>query len=183
MTRLPVILDRTEFPASELGALVLDGEAFRVDECVAAVDELPTPVLRARALASTLPRRLIAEQHTAAWIWGAQPQPPAHHEVCSDIAARTRPAPAARLLVREVVMLPEDVALLGGLRVTTPMRTAIDLARFVTEWTDGEAGILAELLRLGGFGVLDCARTMNRRKNLPAKKIALERLAAVAPPY
>ena len=80
-------------------------------------------------------------------------------------------------------MLPEDVAVLAGLRVTTPMRTAIDLARFVTHWTDDEARILSELLRLGGFGVLDCARTMNRRKNLPAKKLALERLAAVGPAF
>jgi len=166
-----------------LRALVLDGEAYRVDDCVAAVDEIPSPILRARALAATLPHRLIAEQHTAAWVWGAQFDPPAQHEVCSDIGARSRPSPAARLRVREVVILHEDVAVLAGLRVTTPMRTAIDLARFVTEWTDDESRILAELIRLGGFSALDCARAMNRRRNLPAKKLALERLALSAPAF
>jgi hypothetical protein len=183
MTRLPAILDTGAFPSSELRALVLDGEAYRVDECVAAVDEIPTPILRAQALATILPDRLIAEQHTAAWIWGAQFEPPLQHEVCADIGARSRPSPSSRLLVREVVILHEDVAVLAGLRVTTPMRTAIDLARFVTDWTEDEAHILGELTRLGGFSALDCARTMNRRRNLPAKKLALERLALVAPAF
>ena len=183
MTRLPAILDSRIFPTSELHALVLDGEAYRVDDCMAAVDELPTPALRAQAVAAELPQRLIAEQHTAAWIWGAQFQPPARHEVCADIDARTRPTLNVRLRVREVVILHEDVALLAGLSVTTPMRTAIDLARFVTDWSEDEAQILRELIRLGGFSVLDCARTMNRRKNLPAKKLALERLALAGPPF
>jgi AbiEi antitoxin C-terminal domain len=183
MARLPAILDARAFPTSELRALVLDGEAYRVDEGVAAVDEIPSPILRAQALITTLPGRLIAEQHTAAWIWGAQFDPPAQHEVCADISARSRPSPASRLLVREVVILHEDVADLAGLRVTTPMRTAIDLARFVTEWTDDESRILGELIRLGGFSVLDCARTMNRRRNLPAKKLALERLALAGPAF
>jgi hypothetical protein len=183
MTRLPAVLDRKIFPVSELQALVLDGEAYRVDECVAALDEVPTPILRAQALATELPGRLIAEQHTAAWIWGAQSTPPALHEVCADITARSRPSLDARLRVREVVILHEDVAVLAELRVTTPLRTAIDLARFVQDWTEDEARTLAELIRLGGFTVLDCARTMNRRKNLPAKKLALERLALAGPPF
>ena len=183
MTRLPSVLDARAFPSAELRALVLDGEAYRVDDCVATVDELPTPVLRAEALGIQLPGRLIAEQHSAAWIWGAQLDPPLRHEVCADIGARTRPSPELHLRVREVIILHEDVATLAGLRVTTPMRTAIDLARFVEEWSDDDAQVLRELLRLGEFSVLDCARTMNRRRNLPAKKLALERLALAGPAF
>jgi hypothetical protein len=162
-------------------ALVLDGEAFRVDECVAPVDQIPGQILRASALAAELPPRLIAEQHTAAWIWGVLATAPARHEVCADITARIRPAPHSRLSVREVVVLHEDVAVLAGLTVTTPMRTAIDLARFVAEWDDEEARIVSELLALGECSVLDCARVMNRKRNLPGKRLALARLSGCVP--
>jgi hypothetical protein len=36
-----------------------------------------------------------------------------------------------------------------------------------------------ELLVLGECDILDCARVMNRKRNLPNKRIALERLARV----
>jgi hypothetical protein len=180
--RLSAVLSPSDFPAPELTALVLDGEAFRVDRCVAPVDSIPGPLLRAAALTAELPPRLIAEQHTAAWVWGIQADPPLRHEVCADITARIRPTLDSRLAVREVVVLHEDVATLAGLTVTTPMRTAIDLARFVLEWSDEEARIVRELLTLGECDILDCARVMNRKRNLPNKRIALERLAACARP-
>jgi hypothetical protein len=179
--RLGPVLSRSDFPAPELGALVLDGEVYRIDDCVAPVDEVASPLLRAAVLGAELPPRLIAEQHSAAWIWGAQPFPPDRHEVCADITARTRPALGALLSVREVVLLHEDTAVLSGLTVTTPMRTAIDLARFVVFWNDGESAIVHALLELGGFDILDCARAMNRKRNLPNKLLALERLAGCAP--
>jgi hypothetical protein len=59
--RLGPVLSRSEFPAPELGALVLDGERYRVDDCVAPIDEIAGPALRAAALAAHLPARLIAE--------------------------------------------------------------------------------------------------------------------------
>jgi AbiEi antitoxin C-terminal domain len=179
--RLSPVLSRSDFPVPELTALVLDGEAFRVDECIAPVDQVPGPILRASALAAELPPRLIAEQHTAAWIWGVLVTAPARHEVCADITARIRPTPHSRLSVREVVVLHEDVTVLAGLTVTTPMRTAIDLARFVGEWDDEEARIVRALLVLGQCGVLDCARVMNRRRNLPNKRLALARLSGCLP--
>jgi hypothetical protein len=86
------------------------------------------------------------------------------------------------LRVREVVILHEDTTTLGDLTITTPMRTALDLSRFVANWNDGETQILRELLRIGGFGILDCARVMNRRRNLPGKRVALERLALCSRP-
>jgi hypothetical protein len=176
--RLSSVLSRSDLPASELGALVLDGEVYRVDDCVAPIDEITGPTLRAAALAAQLPARLIAEQHSAAWIWGAQPSPPLRHEVCADITARARPVLGALLTVREVVLLHEDTAPLSGILVTTPMRTAIDLARFVAEWDDQESRIVRALLKLGGYSILDCARAMNRRRNLPNKRIALDRLSS-----
>ena len=179
--RLGTVLSPTDFPTPELTALVLDGEAFRVDQCIAPVDTVPGPVLRAAALVAELPPRLIAEQHTAAWVWGIVSDPPQRHEVCADITARIRPTLGSRLCVREVVVLHEDVTLIAGLTLTTPMRTAIDLARFVDDWNDDEARIVRGLLALGQCDILDCARAMNRKRNLPNKRLALERLSGCLP--
>lgn len=178
--RLKSVLSSRDLPSPELGALVLDGEAYRVDDCIASIDQPAGPLIRASALALELPPRLIAEQHTAAWVWGATALPPVRHEVCADITARARPPLDARVNVREVVILREDITVLAGIPITAPARTAIDLARFVPHWSDEETRIIAELLRIADCSVFDCARAMNRKRNLPNKKIALSRLAECA---
>ncbi len=180
MSRLSPILSVTDFPRPELDALRLDGETFRVADCAASIDEVPSPTLRAAALAAELPPRLIAEQHTAAWVWGAVIDAPRPHRVCADIGARARPAPSLQLVVREVVLMRDDVAHLGGAAVTTPIRTAIDLARFAAPWGSAEIGIVSRLMAIGSFDAADCARSMNQRRNLPGKRVALERIAQCA---
>jgi hypothetical protein len=173
---LSPILSRSEFARPELDALRLDGEVFRLDECAIPIDEIAGPQLRAAVLATELPVRLIAERHSAAWVWGAQAFPPARHEVCADISARTRPPATAHLDVREVVILREDIATLGGVSLTTPLRTAIDLCRFAAAWSDVESATVGSLMRIGHFDAAECARVMDRRRNLPNKKQARERL-------
>ena len=180
--RLQSVLSESDFPLSELCALVLDGEAWWVDGCVTSIDEANGPLVRAAALAQLIPAGLVAEQHSAAWIWGALVSPPARHEVCAPTSARKRPPFDSGLNVREVVILHSDIAVLAGIAATTPTRTAIDLARFVEEWTDEESRIVTELMALGECTVIDCARAMNRRRNLPNKKLALERLALCTSP-
>jgi hypothetical protein len=182
MPRLPRVLSTADLPRAELDALRLDGEAFTIGACVAPIDEIFSPELRAAALTAELPARLIAEQRTAAWVWGAILDQPRPHEVCADIAARARPSFDQRLRVREVVIVHDDVVRLSGTAVTTPIRTAIDLARFATVWGGDEVAIVRHLMEVGRFDVLDCARSMNRRRNLPGKRIALQRIALCGPP-
>jgi hypothetical protein len=177
--RLPPILTRREFPDSELHALRLDGEVYAVGEGAAPIDEIDSPELRATSLGSMIPRGLIVEQRSAAWVWGAQSHPPERHEVCVDVSARRRPPFGSRIRVREVVLCDDDSWVVAEIRVTTPLRTAIDLARFVPSWGANENFVLGELMRIGAFDAADCARSMNRRANLPNKTVALERLALV----
>lgn len=175
--RLPRVLSPAHFARPELDALRLDGEVFRVDDRAVSVDELPGIPLRAEVLAAELPRGLIAEQLSAAWVWGATPRPPSQHQACADIGARIRPPLAKRLSIREVVIGAEEFVVIAGLAVTTPQRTAIDLARFVPEWETGHSDVVAALMAYGGFTAVDCARVVNARRNLPNKRRALERLA------
>jgi hypothetical protein len=174
--RLDPILSPFEFSRAELSALRLDGEVYAVVDCVVPLDEVVSPILRALALARELPPRLIAEQHTAAWVWGALESPPPRHEVCANTTSRTRPALRVRLNVREVVIEPDAVSRLGPLELTTPIRTAIDLARCVENWSTADTTTLANLMQIGRFAPEDCEVIMNRRRNLPAKRLALERL-------
>jgi hypothetical protein len=178
--RLPRVLSPIDLPIAELTAARLDGEVYAVDECFSPLDEFDRSSHRALALLATFPHRLIAEQLTAAWVLGALPAPPALHHFCVSIEARTRPTSMLRISVREVVMEPTDLLNVAGLPVTTPLRTAVDLARFSAAFGDRERLLLAELMRIDGFGIDECVGVLNRRRNLPDKRMALERLSAAA---
>ncbi|MCU1578643.1 MAG: hypothetical protein JWP19_847 [Rhodoglobus sp.] len=175
--RLPPVLSVHDLPVAELAAARLDGELFRIDDCFAPVDEIEQPAHRARALRAALPERLIAEQHSAAWVWGALEAPPLHHELCVATGARASSPGVGWMHVREVVIDPSEIATLDGMQVTTPLRTSIDLARFSATFGESEELVIAWLMRHHGFGVADCVDDMQRRRNLPNKRRAAARLA------
>jgi hypothetical protein len=79
-------------------------------------------------------------------------------------------------VVREVVIDDDEIVVLASVRVTAPLRTVTDLARFSAEFAEAEAEIVRQLLAGAGLGLDDCARALDRRRNLPAKKLASGRL-------
>lgn len=175
--RIPSLLTVDDYSEAELSAMVLDGDVFRVGECVSPIDEIPSASLRAAALSTVIPVRLIAERRTAAWVWGAVNDLPARYEVCADIGARTRPARPHRLVIREVVIADHEVVSFDGFKVTNPVRTATDVARVSDHFGPAEVELVARLMRSAGFTTADCAARMEHRRNLPNKRLALERLA------
>lgn len=176
MTRLGTALTTHDFPLAELHALRLDGQLVAIDDAFMPIDQPDGPSQRAAALAQLCQHRLIAEQRTAAWIWGASESPPSRHELCASIGARTRPSEARRMVVREVVVGDEELRTLSGVAVTAPLRTAIDLARFQSSF---DAELVARLLAIANLNVDDCVRELRRRRNLPRKKLALARFASL----
>jgi hypothetical protein len=181
MPSLPAVLCPGDLPLAELGALRLDGDVYALGDGFCSLGEPEGPALRARAVLGTRSSRLIAELGTAAWIWGASPVMPLSHELCADHALRARPAARSALAVREVRFDPSDVAVLDGCRVTTPLRTAVDLARFRPDFSETDAVVARELARLGAFTVADCVALMDRRPNLLEKRRARIRLTAALP--
>ena len=178
MARLAPVLHAGDLPLAELCAARLDGELVRLDDAFLPIDAQHGPLERAWAAGRFWPRRLIAERATAAWIWGATATPPARHHLCASKDARARPAVPARSSVREVVISADEYALLGSVRVTTPLRTVADLARFTETFTETDAATVRHLAELGAFALIDCRRALDRRRNLPAKKLAWSRLLA-----
>ena len=175
--RLHHVLSHTDLPLPELFAARLDGELFRVDHCFAPIDEIEQPAHRAASLRAGNPDRVIAEQRSAAWIWGALDTPPAQHELCVATGARVRAPARGWVHMREVVIEASEIAVLDDMQVTTPLRTAVDLARFSVEFGEGEKSIVVSLMTQFGFGIIDCIDDMNRRRNLPNKRKAIARLA------
>ncbi|MEO6943589.1 MAG: type IV toxin-antitoxin system AbiEi family antitoxin [Lacisediminihabitans sp.] len=178
--RLPSVLSRLNLPEAELYAARLDGEVFAIDDCFSPIDEIEGSGHRARSLLPTPSMRLVAERETAAWVLGAVNRPPTRHQFCTTVSARVRVSSGLRLDVREVVLDNTEILVIDGLRVTTPLRTAIDLARFSADFGYRESVMVAALMTLGAFGVEDCADSMNRRKNLPRKQHALARISEAA---
>lgn len=173
--RLPSVLTTHDLPLPELRAALLDGELFALDAAFTPIDEIESPRHRAHAAHAGLPHRLIAEQHTAAWIWGAVP-PPSRHEFCVAIAARARVSGDGAHAVREVVIEPAEIVLLDGLQLTTPLRTVVDLARFSIEFGQREEDAAHTLMLHHHFDLADCLGEIERRRNLPRKRQAIERL-------
>jgi hypothetical protein len=176
MTRLSPVITTRDLPIAELCALRLDGELVRVDEGFTAVDQPVGLIERAAALAQLCDDRLIVEQHSAAWVWGALPAAPARHELCASVGARSRSVHPHRLVVREVVISDADWMLVGPVKVTSPLRTASDLARFSERYSHA---LVEQLLALHGLGIADVVADLSRRRNLPRKRIALARLAGL----
>jgi hypothetical protein len=176
MPRLPSVLTIRDLPAAELGALRLDGEIYELAAGWCPIDELESPAHRAAAVLGERSPRLIAELGSAAWIWGTVVSLPRTVEFCVDLGARARLPPSPLVRVRELVLDPTDRVDFGIATVTSPLRTAVDLARFRAPLGDAESAAIVALARLGDFGLEQCRELLDRRRNLPEKRRALERL-------
>ena len=176
MSTLPRVLFSRDLPEAELQAARLDQELYRLAEAYCPIDEIELPEHRAVAALGDRSSRFIGELSTASWIWGAIVRLPAMLEFCTELDARARLAPSRRVAVRELVLDPADVVRLGPVRVVTPLRAAVELARFRSEWGADQIAEVAALASIGGFDLDEALALMNRRPNLHAKRRAAQRL-------
>lgn len=175
--RLPALLTPALFPEAELCALMLDGEAFRLGDALVPIDVPESPALRARSIAPAAERYcLVAERWTAAWVHGAVVTAPRPHQLCNDLDRNGR----TRMVVgsREVLFQPGDVLQLGGLAVTTSLRTAADLARLEPSDAAIDA-VLGALLGLAGTTAAEAAAHLAAAPQSPHKRRGVSRLRAL----
>lgn len=178
MSRSPV-LTTDDLPEAELRAAALDGDLFALDRAWCPIDEFDRAALRAEVIARLWPHRLIAERRSAAWVLGALPDPPAVHELCADTEARTKPRMRRDATVREVVIDAADRVRVGSLEVTTPVRTVVDLARVEERFDDDVRAMCRSLLEIDGGDIRACRALIERRRNLPGKRRAWDRLRSL----
>ena len=93
------------------------------------------PVSRAHAVALVLPPGAAVARRTAAWLYGIDPRGPDEKDSVDQVecvvAAGDVVPHRAGLVAREARLCADDVTRVHGTPVTTPERTALDLARFL----------------------------------------------------
>jgi hypothetical protein len=166
------------FSLAELSACALDGDLFPIDVAYV-LSDLPDDVeVRARIITSHVDNRCVAAGWSAAWVHGATQRSPSRHTVALRNGLRLRLSPALHFDIAQMSFEARDVAGTVGAHRTTPLRTAIDLARFVSEDVRLTAA-LATLLRMpqaAAEGWPGVCQALERGRNLPYKQRAYRRL-------
>lgn len=170
--RLPDVVHRDALSPLAWAGLHRDGLLEPLwGDAAATVGVLPGTARRALALAPLVPARGTVGRLAAAWVHTGLLPPEQVDVLVPSGGRRTDPHPRRR--AAEAVLDDRDVLVVAGVRVTTVLRTGVDVARWVPEATavpalralvdvgmDPDAA-LAELGRFGGHrGVVRATRLL-----------------------
>ncbi|MBW9095190.1 hypothetical protein JNB62_16020 [Microbacterium jejuense] len=160
---------------AELTAACLDGHLVELGDAYMPADAVETAALRAGALSRLLGETLAATHLTAAWIHGGLLHPPARHTVQRAVPRRLHLMPDRHVVYRDSAVPADDLELVGGVRVTTPARTLVDLART----TDAAHARAAGLLARAHPAAIAPAIARLEHGRLPHKNVALGVLRSI----
>lgn len=118
-----------QFSRAELTAACLDGHLIEVGEGFIPADAVETTELRAGSLAPLLSPQLAATYLSAAWVWGALPEPPPRHTLQRAVPRRIHFLINRRVHYRDTAVHERDLTYLLGCRIASPGRTLADLSR------------------------------------------------------
>lgn len=173
---LPALLTPAHLPFAELQSAALDGDVFRVDRAFCSVAEFDVPWRRALALSEPFGEEFVVAGRSAAWVWGALALAPLTHDAYGETRKGSHDVPTG-MAVRAMHPLDADLIDFGGVRVTTPLRTVVDLVRG-DAFEESDAGTVRFLADEHSVDRASCEAVMERHKNLPHKRRARQRLDA-----
>lgn len=169
------------FSAVELQAMRIDGLLQRVcGDSYIPVGQPCGPAARAKASVHRLPdvlrSRVAVARYSAAWVYGCASLPPVLHLATDHRKRTTALPPHSRAVMHQVALGPRDLLNLGGIAVTTPLRTALDIAVH-----GEERSAVAILGRLSADAALACplglvAAALRAAHRVPGKAAGLRRL-------
>lgn len=113
---------------SELSAARIDGDVIDVGDAYIPADLVEGPAVRASSIGVLVRPGTAACNQTAAWIHGAGDRPPAVHHVKRCVDRRIRAITSSRVVFHDTLLPAADVQNLGGVVVSSPARTMLDLA-------------------------------------------------------
>lgn len=175
------------FTSAELQAMRLEGLVrLVIGGSYLRSDFREDPAVRSQAAARCVPRavraRVALGRTCAAWIYGCAP-PPAVISLVTDHRRRTTAMPPfTSAVMHQVALGPFDVNTVGGVPVTTPLRTALDIA------VHGEDRDAVDILRaISRDRDLDCPlrlveAALLSTSRVPGKTRALTRVRAARRP-
>jgi hypothetical protein len=143
-------------------------------------DSLP---LRVSAVKLVTPAHAVVTDRTAGWVWRAERvlAPGAHREV-PQVSMFCPPGRRLRNKLVESgqrMLEPRDVAVIDGLRLTTPLRTACDVGRLLHR--DQALGVMDSLAALGRFTVPELVAEVERFRGFRGV-VQLRQLAPLVDP-
>lgn len=132
--------------------------------------QLPDDIAtRCACLRLTVPLDAVVVDRHAGWLWGASML--LHPNEHLTVMPVTMDLPLGRGRLRNKLvdsgqraLLPRDIAELHGLRLTTPLRTALDLGR--QRWPEPALTALDALHRLDAFSVAELLAEVDRFKGM-----------------
>ena len=133
-THHELIVPGTDFILAELHAMKIDGVLAQITgQAFRSTAVLETPALRAAALAHHIPAALTTRaalgQLSAAWVYGCAP-PPVVIALLLDNDGNSASLPAfSGCSIRQVHLDASEVLKIGAVLITSPLRTALDVAR------------------------------------------------------
>lgn len=169
---------------SQLNEALAEGVIVRVMLGVYARDDFElTPLTRASAAALVISAHSVLCDRTAAWIWGVDcfgwSELDGTPRLESCVLRGHEPTEREEVDGRTRDLLPVDWAEVGGVRVTTPLRTALDLGCSLPAHV--ALGVMDALMRLHGFTHADMRRLLRRYRGRRGV-VQLRRLVAVVDP-
>ena len=177
--RLAPALDTASFSEAERSVLRLDGEAVPLGLTVVPVDVPVGPAVRAASLSAAVARHdLVVDLRTAAWVHGVLPTLPRPLTLAVDVSRSRR----TKLVVpppREARFREDDLVRLGGVLVTTPLKTAFDLLRLDDDGDESLDALAAALLREARLSPAVAAALAHLQPGCPHKQRGIDRLAAL----
>jgi hypothetical protein len=176
MARLPVVLGTDDLPIAELCAARLDGEVFAIDDGWAPIDEPDLPAFRAAVMALRVPRSLVIERLSAAWVHGGLDVPPVIAQFCVPLSSRIAVISDHRATVREVRIDDAEIVDFGRARCTSVVRTGFDLLREPAFADDLVEEVVGALMATRPGLVSQLHNRLDAAARMPHKSTALVRL-------
>jgi hypothetical protein len=180
----PQDLERLELSRRRLRELIRQGMVRRVVRGAYAPVQWPDDAEhRSKIVALVVSRHHVVADRTAAWIHGIDTLTYAEHDVPPpiDVCARRGHQPTERdgVAGRSRDLSARDVMTLGGLQVTTPLRTALDLGCLLRR-REAKAALDA-FCRQHGINSTDLASEVKRFKGRRGVRQLRELIALVDP--
>ena len=166
----------SRFSTAERFALVRDGHAVVSEGIVCTVDTLPGPRLRLDAHLTLDRDDAVAIEQSALWVLGVSPAAP-HDLQAAGLDGVRLYAGSSEARVRELKIQRSDCTSYGNKLVSSPDRTAADIARYSPDDTAALAQ-LAELSQKAPYDTDVALSIVGRTAHLPFARRARERLGA-----
>ena len=178
--RLSPALDPGSFSEAERSVLLLDGEVVPLGLTVVPVDVPVGPGVRAASLSAAVARpALVVDLRTAAWVHGVLTDLPRPLTLAIDVS-RSRRTKLVTPPPREARFRADDLVRLGGVLVTTPLKTAFDLLRLDEDGGAALDALAVGLLRCAGLSPAVAAALAHLQPGCPHKQRGIDRLAALS---